>query len=65
MDKRKPKPKRTIMVPAIALGLIPTQAWATGITPVPEPDVLSLLAIGAAVGVVISLRNRRNNKNKK
>lgn len=42
---------------AIALALTSLNAWA-GIQPVPEPDVLSLFAVGAVGGLALWLRNR-------
>lgn len=48
----------------VGIAVSPADAWATGLPTIPEPDVLGLLAIGAAAGAVIWLRNRRNKNNK-
>jgi hypothetical protein len=42
----------------LLLSLISTSA-AAGVTALPEPGVLELLAISAVVGIAIAIRNRR------
>ena len=44
---------------AILLSLVPGVVFAISTNPVPEPGVLELLAIGAAAGIAVAIRNRR------
>ena len=46
------------LIRILFLMLASTTAYA-GITPVPEPGVVELLAIGGVAAIVISIRNRR------
>ena len=46
------------MLLLLLLSLLSSMAWA-GTTSVPEPGVLELLGIGAAVGIAIAIRKRR------
>jgi hypothetical protein len=43
----------------LLLSLVPGLSFAIGGVPLPEPGVLELLAIGAAAGIAVAIRNRR------
>jgi hypothetical protein len=43
----------------VLLSLVPGVTFALAVTPLPEPGVIDLLAIGAVAGVAIAIRNRR------
>ena len=47
--------------PLMAL-LASAPAMAGAVNPIPEPDILSLFALGGAVMVAIAIRKRRNKK---
>lgn len=56
------KTRTLIAIPTLALLMASLPAWATTAVPLPEPDALSLLAIGGVAALVVTLRNRRKNK---
>jgi len=37
----------------------PLAAWATIATPIPEPEIWSLLALAAVAAAIVTIRNRR------
>ena len=43
----------------LLLYVVPGVSFAIGGVPLPEPGVLELLAIGAAAGIAVAIRNRR------
>ena len=49
---------------ALALVLAAQPAFANGAVPVPEPGIVPLLAVGAAVGIFLHWRSKRKKKNR-
>lgn len=47
------------MIVAVTGALLASTAYAGQVVPIPEPGVLELLALGAAVAAVIAIRSRR------
>ena len=47
---------------ALSLVAVATPAMALTVAPVPEPSTLSLVALGAAAGLFLAWRNKRNSK---
>ena len=43
----------------VLLSLLPGVTYALQTTPLPEPGVIELLAIGAVAGVAVAIRKRR------